>query len=195
MTIQDEISQMLGQFVAVEGKNNELYVSITREELQRAIPFLSSNSFELVSLFCVENFDNSSGFTLFYVFEKAGFKQPLVIQVDLSGIEGVSIAKTYPSACWYEREVTDGFGIQFQDAFDTRRLFLHETYPIGIPSTAQILQKQQNHNRRIQQPKRVPIQTGDRRRRLPNTRRTSARRHHRTGAFPFQRNRRNHLQP
>jgi formate hydrogenlyase subunit 5 len=132
MTIHDEISQMLGQFVAVEGRNNELYVSITREDLQRAIPFLSSNSFELVSLFCAENFDDSGGFTLFYVFEKVGFQQPLVIQVDLSGIEGVSIAKTYPSACWYEREVTDGFGIQFKDAFDTRRLFLHETYPIGF---------------------------------------------------------------
>lgn len=132
MTIQDEIAQMLGQFVANEGKNNELYISITREELQKAIPFLSSNSFELVSLFCAENLGNSGGFTLYYVFEKAGFQQPLIIQIDLSGFEGVSIAKTYPSACWYEREITDGFGIQFQDAFDTRRLFLHETYPLGF---------------------------------------------------------------
>jgi formate hydrogenlyase subunit 5 len=132
MTILDEISQMLGQFIAVEGRNNELYVSITREELQRAIPFLSSNSFELVSLFCSENFDHFSGFTLFYVFEKTGFEQSLIIQVDLNGIEGLSISKTYPSACWYEREVTDGFGIQFQGAFDTRRLFLHETYPMGF---------------------------------------------------------------
>ncbi len=40
-----------------------------------------------------------------------------------------SIASIYPSASWFERECRDGFGIEFEGAFDTRRLFLHETYP------------------------------------------------------------------
>ena len=125
---------MLGQFVAVEGRNNELYVSITREDLQRAITFpVRETVLNWLVLFCVENFDDSRGFTLFYVFEKAGFQATARFsKLTLSGNEAVSIAKTYPSACWYEREVTDGFGIQFQDAFDTRRLFLHETYPTGF---------------------------------------------------------------
>jgi formate hydrogenlyase subunit 5 len=131
MALKAQLEKMMGTFEASEGKNNELYVSISAQELQKAIPFLSSNSFELVSLFCVQDF-NGRGFTLFYVFEKAEFKQALVIQTDLGGNTASSIAKTYPSACWYEREVTDGFGIEFQGAYDTRRLFLHETYPVGF---------------------------------------------------------------
>jgi Ni,Fe-hydrogenase III large subunit/Ni,Fe-hydrogenase III component G len=131
MALKEQVERMMGAFESVEGKNNELYVSISAQELQKAIPFLSSNGFELASLFCVQDF-NGLGFTLFYVFEKVGFKQVLVIQTDLGGNEAVSIAKTYPSACWYEREVTDGFGITFQGAYDTRRLFLHETYPEGF---------------------------------------------------------------
>ena len=87
--------------------------------------------FELISLFCVEDFAEK-GFTLFYAFEKTGFEQILVLQSTLPGNQAISIAKTFPSACWYEREVTDGFGIEFQGAFDTRRLFLHETYPDGF---------------------------------------------------------------
>ena len=131
MALKEQVEKMMGTFEAIEGKNNELYVSISAQELQKAIPFLSSNGFELVSLFCVQDF-NGLGFTLFYVFEKVGFKQVLIIQTDLGGNEAVSIAKTYASACWYEREVTDGFGIEFQGAYDTRRLFLHETYPEGF---------------------------------------------------------------
>lgn len=131
MALKEQVQRMMGPFEAVEGKNNELYVSISAQELQKAIPFLSSNGFELASLFCAQDF-NGLGFTLFYVFEKVGFKQVLVIQTDLGGNEAVSIAKTYASACWYEREVTDGFGVQFQGAYDTRRLFLHETYPEGF---------------------------------------------------------------
>jgi len=131
MSLLEQIERMIGPLGAVEGKNNELYVSVSAQELQRAIPFLSTTGYELVSLFCAQDFDGL-GFTLFYVFEKAGFKQALVIRTDLGDDETVSIAKTYPSACWYEREVADGFGIQFHGAYDTRRLFLHETYPQGF---------------------------------------------------------------
>lgn len=128
MRIQEKIKQLFGETKIVEGKNNELYFSTTLSQLENTIPLLSENQFELVSLFCAENFD-VKGFTLFYVFEKTGIPQPIVIQIYLPGTEAVSIAKTYASACWYEREVTDGFGIQFKGSYDTRKLFLHETYP------------------------------------------------------------------
>ncbi|MGD6806781.1 MAG: NADH-quinone oxidoreductase subunit C [Candidatus Bathyarchaeia archaeon] len=124
---KEEIIKQFGQVDCVEGKNKELYVPIPEAELQKTIAVLQGSSFELVSLFCAQNF-NAEGFTLFYVFEKLGFEEILVLQCHLNGNEAPSIAKTYPSACWYEREVTDGFGVQFQGAFDTRRLFLHETY-------------------------------------------------------------------
>lgn len=112
----------------VYGKNNELYLPTEESRLQDTIKRLSEEGFELLSLFCAQNF-NSEGFTLFYAFEKAGFQEIPILQVTFSGNTSSSIGKVYASACWYEREITDGFGVQFTDAYDKRRLFLHETYP------------------------------------------------------------------
>jgi Ni,Fe-hydrogenase III large subunit/Ni,Fe-hydrogenase III component G len=132
MNLNEVLETIFGQKLAViEGVNNELYLPINESELQKAINVMNENSFELISLFCVEDFAEK-GFTLFYAFEITGFEQILILQTPLSGNQALSIAKAFPSACWYEREITDGFGIEFQGAFDTRRLFLHETYPIGF---------------------------------------------------------------
>jgi Ni,Fe-hydrogenase III large subunit/Ni,Fe-hydrogenase III component G len=127
MNLKEVLEIISGQKLTLtEGLNNEVYLSLNESDLQKAISLFDENSFELISLFCVEDFDQKR-FTLFYAFEIPGFEQILIITSGLSG-KAVSIAKTYPSACWYEREITDGFGIEFQGAFDTRRLFLHETY-------------------------------------------------------------------
>ena len=129
MSMKQELEKLLGQKQQlIEGLNNELYLPINETTLQNALKVMSENDFELVTLFCVENF-TKDGFTLFYGFEKSGFEEIVVFQVPLSGNQAVSIAKTFPSACWYEREVTDGFGVEFLGAFDKRRLFLHENYP------------------------------------------------------------------
>ncbi len=129
MNLNEVLEIISGQKLTLtEGLNNELYLPLNESDLQKAISVFNENSFELISLFCVEDFAQK-GFTLFYAFEVTGFEQILILQYDLSGNQAVSIAKTYPSACWHEREITDGFGIEFQGAFDTRRLFLHETYP------------------------------------------------------------------
>ena len=129
MTMKEEAEKLFGQELeAVEGLNNELYLPLNEDALQKALRIIAENSYELVSLFSVEDFAEK-GFTLFYAFEKTGFEEILVLQCALSGNQAISIAKTFPSACWYEREITDGFGIKFKGAFDTRRLFLHENYP------------------------------------------------------------------
>jgi formate hydrogenlyase subunit 5 len=128
MSMKQEIQKLLQEAPLLEGKNNELYLPIKDSSLQGNIKILDANNYELISVFCVQNFTQAP-FTLLYAFEKVGYKEILVLQVDIASNHLVSIAKTYPSACWYEREVTDGFGIQFDGAFDTRRLFLHECYP------------------------------------------------------------------
>jgi formate hydrogenlyase subunit 5 len=128
MSLKQEIEKLFGkQQQAIQGFNNEIYLQINQTQLQQAIKNLAKNNFELAILFCVQNFE-SEGFTLLYAFEKNRFPEILVLKLPLIGNQAVSIAKTYPSACWYEREVTDGFGIDFLGAFDTRRLFLHENY-------------------------------------------------------------------
>jgi formate hydrogenlyase subunit 5 len=132
MNLKEILEHIFGQkLAAAVGLKDELYLPLSETDLQTTICVLNQNSFELVSLFCVENFAQN-GFTLFYAFEVVGFEQILVLQTALNGNQAVSIAKTYPSACWYEREITDGFGIEFQGAFDKRRLILHETYPLDF---------------------------------------------------------------
>ncbi|MGE5533761.1 MAG: NADH-quinone oxidoreductase subunit C, partial [Bacillota bacterium] len=129
MNLKEVLETISGEKLAlIEGLNNELYLPLNAADLQKRLNVLNENSFELINLFCVEDFVEN-GFTLFYAFEVMGFEQILILQCPLSGNQAVSIAKTFPSACWYEREITDGFGIEFKGAFDKRRLFLHETYP------------------------------------------------------------------
>jgi formate hydrogenlyase subunit 5 len=112
-----------------KGKNGELYFHLEEKDFETVIFFLSENGFELMGLFCAEDFEEHKGNTLFYAFEHKDHKWSLIFTLPLRMKRGMSIAKTYPSACWYEREITDGFGVSFAESFDERRLFLHETYP------------------------------------------------------------------
>lgn len=113
------------------GKNNEFYIPLGEEEFLKTVPALSEKGFVLISLFCVQDFEESPGFTLFYAFRLNGFTDVFAFMRQVR-TETTSIATIFPSACWYEREIRDGFGIEFTDAFDKRRLFLHEAYPEGF---------------------------------------------------------------
>ncbi len=127
--IKEELTKIFGKYLVInEGLNNELYALFDEKELQNIIKLASENNFELISLFCVEKF-SQSGFTLFYLFEKAGYEEILILYCNLSGKQITSISKIFPSANWYEREIADGFGVDFEGSFDKRRLFLHESFP------------------------------------------------------------------
>ena len=112
-----------------EGYDGEVYVRITDKEFERSIPLLAAYQFSLIGLFGVEEFGVSPGTSLLYVFEKT---EHLLILVPGFTSPAPSIARLFSSAAWFERECRDGFGAQFTDAFDTRRLLLHETYPDGF---------------------------------------------------------------
>ncbi len=129
MKLSIELERLFGKNLeVVEGLNSELYLRVHKNEIQKAVNCLHENCFELVALFCAENFLDQ-GFTLFYVFEKDGYNEILVLQSLLESKNSVSIATVFSSACWYEREITDSFGVEFLGSFDKRRLFLHESYP------------------------------------------------------------------
>lgn len=113
------------------GKNNEFYIPLAEEEFLKTMPSLSEKGFVLLILFCVQDFEENPGFTLFYIFRMNGFTDVFAFMRHV-GTETTSVAALFPSACWYEREIRDGFGIEFTDAFDKRRLFLHEAYPGGL---------------------------------------------------------------
>ncbi len=108
---------------------NEFYLPVSEEAFAELIPQLPKFETLLISLFCVENFAGSTGFTLFYVLEKRRAQNFVILLRRLNGNEASSIAEYFPSAGWFEREIRDGFGIEFTNSVDKRRLFLHEGYP------------------------------------------------------------------
>ncbi|MDO8568402.1 MAG: NADH-quinone oxidoreductase subunit C [Dehalococcoidales bacterium] len=110
------------------GPGGEVHLTLAEERFRDAISVLSRD-FDLVSLFCVQEYEGQAGFTLLYAFELTGCPEIAVIERHLAGTQATSIARRFPSASWYEREISDGFGIEFSNAFDRRRLFLHEVYP------------------------------------------------------------------
>lgn len=129
----DRIYDSIGTILSVDrmekGCSNEIYLSITGEEFEPVLSLLSTRKFVLIGLFCAEEFREIPGPSLLYVFEKKGAVLVLVRRAyDPVG----SIADIFPAASWFERECRDGFGIEFTGAYDTRRLFLHETYPEGF---------------------------------------------------------------
>ncbi|WP_321507202.1 NADH-quinone oxidoreductase subunit C [uncultured Methanoregula sp.] len=113
----------------VSGCAGEYYLTAGESEFTDLISSLSLAKCVLAGLFCVEGFTTSSRFSLFYVFERKTSVLVIVRNVDE---RAGSIARVFPSACWFERECRDGFGVEFEGAFDERRLFLHETYPDGF---------------------------------------------------------------
>ena len=111
------------------GSNKDIYIPVAEENFAKKISSMYDGGFDLVSLFCAESFAKFRGFTLFYAFEKKGVEEIIVVQRALKSNKATSIAETFPSAYQYEREIADGFGVEFVNAFDKRRLFLHERYP------------------------------------------------------------------
>jgi len=111
------------------GKNNDHYFHLNEMELLKCVPILSEKKYILVNLFCVKHFENAQGFTLFYAFAKQDYPGFAIMYYTLKNDKAHSVARHFPAANWYEREIADGFGINFIDSPDKRRLFLHEIYP------------------------------------------------------------------
>jgi Ni,Fe-hydrogenase III large subunit/Ni,Fe-hydrogenase III component G len=122
--------ELIGSIIPMEwiirGAGNEPYVHVTPGEFDLLVPHLAAQKYTLISLFGAEGFHDHPGLSLFYVFEKQGAL--LILLFPVTG-RAVSIARVFPSASWFERECHDGFGVEFEGAFDTRRLLFHETYP------------------------------------------------------------------
>ncbi len=124
--VYEIIGTILSMDRLVRGCSNEIYLSVTEEEFDPVLSLLSTRKFVLIGLFCTEDFLDVPGPSLLYTFEKKG----AVLVLIRRAYEPVSsIAPVFPAASWFERECRDGFGVEFTGAFDTRRLFLHETYP------------------------------------------------------------------
>ena len=105
-----------------------VYLRVSPKSLTDIMQSIGGKGLILIALFAVENFE-ADGLNLLYVFERPGSAQLLTLVVSLKEVPATSAAVYFPNACYFEREIADGFGIEFAGAFDNRRLFLHEAYP------------------------------------------------------------------
>ena len=112
-------------------QTDDVYLRVDKKSISDIMLVLEGNSVVLSALFAVENFEGD-GLSLLYVFERLGASQLMTLVVALKDERTTSIAEHFPNACYFEREIGDGFGVEFSGAFDTRHLFLHEVYPEGF---------------------------------------------------------------
>ncbi len=126
--LSEELKKIAPKLKLEEKYQDQLYSEIAQEDFMQTMKAFAEKQFQLISLFCVEKFEGQQGYCLLYAFEKQVYPEILVLKRRISS-KASSIALLFPSACWYEREIQDGFGILFEDLFDSRRLFLHEAFP------------------------------------------------------------------
>jgi Ni,Fe-hydrogenase III large subunit/Ni,Fe-hydrogenase III component G len=113
----------------VYGSGGERTIDVSEPEFARAISLLEEKKFILISLFATPA-TIGEGYVLRYVFSHGS--SILILCRGITGKRATSIATIFPSATWPERECRDMYGIEFDGAFDTRLLVLHECYPAGF---------------------------------------------------------------
>src|ERR1035441_8892271 len=93
------------------------YLSMPEDGFYNSLANISGKNVVLIGLFCVENFNNHPGFSLLYVLEKRNYNNIVIITRRLEQPSASSVATVFPSACWFEREIADGFGVPFPAGF------------------------------------------------------------------------------
>jgi formate hydrogenlyase subunit 5 len=127
-TAAAELQKKYGVETLASPTGDAVYLRAAQKDLPEVAAWLQSEGLLLGCAFGVDDFKHK-GLSVIYIFERRGDPLFLALVAELSGNEAVSIAQHFPSASYFEREMTDGFGIRFSGAFDTRHLFLHEVYP------------------------------------------------------------------
>lgn len=114
---------------ATETGADQFSLSVDESEFSEIVNKLAATDFILSCLFAAETRENHPELFLYYVFEKYGYHEIIILKKQVLQEKTASIFSAFPAACLYEREISDGFGIVFEKSVDNRHLFLHETYP------------------------------------------------------------------
>jgi len=131
MSYKNQLKQLFPSIIYNEENDSEEYATVTSKEILEISKILKELQFHLILEFGIENFKNYKGITLVYVFEKTDSKKLLIVQSKVDN-DVESIAPIFPTAVLYEKEIQDGFGFEFKQLCDSRKLFLHEHYPEGF---------------------------------------------------------------
>ena len=120
-----------------EIKHNQLYISISCNDLLDTLYFLKNNSStkfrQLIDITAVDYPEESQRFKMVYLLLSHEFNTRLIINLSINEHEVIpSITDIFPSANWMEREVFDMYGIKFKDHPDLRRILTDYNFE-GFP--------------------------------------------------------------
>ena len=111
------------------GPGGERYFAVSVAAFTETVGYLKTrHDISLIGIWAAEEFEGG-GITLFYCFEQQERHQLFILEIRLAGEQGISVSADYPIAGYFQREITDGFGVTFSGPADRRRLMLHEVYP------------------------------------------------------------------
>ena len=113
--------------IAVDETGEWLTVNITSDVFLQTVTMLRNDpTLQMDYLFCLTCVDWKTHLTMVYHFTSTSHRQPLVIkvQLDRKGPEIESVAQTWRTAEFHEREVFEMFGVNFLNHPDLRLLIL-----------------------------------------------------------------------
>lgn len=113
---------------------NEIYVWISSEDVSSICEFVYENiDCSLVSLFATDEIALNGHFFVYYSFsvKKAGCLVVIKASIPSDEAKINSVAAIIPAASLYEREISDMFGIHFENSPYDRELVFHQNWPEG----------------------------------------------------------------
>ncbi len=112
---------------------NEVYLEVRREDFKDVCVHLSVERRALLRvMFGTDEREKDGVFRIYAVFSVPGADRFYCIVLPVKdGATFPSITSVIPAAHWYEREISDLFGLIPQGHPDPRRLVFHEAFPAG----------------------------------------------------------------
>jgi Ni,Fe-hydrogenase III large subunit/Ni,Fe-hydrogenase III component G len=127
------LEKFAGQVRPLEGRSEtELRASVDNADIREVTAFLSSEyGVRLVTVFAEDRVAREGVFYSYYVFERRGDRQYLILRVPISAGQPrfQSLAPELPSVNWQEREIQDWLGLEAIAHPNPRRVALHDNWP------------------------------------------------------------------
>jgi NADH-quinone oxidoreductase subunit C len=129
-----KIKQVLGNnIIKTYSEIDQYYINIKSKNVLRGISILYVNSEllfnSLVDCFAVDFIKINKTFAIYYQLLSYKLQSKLFVITEISeGEITQSLSMLFENANWFEREIFDMFGIQFNDHLDMRRLLNHDNF-------------------------------------------------------------------
>ncbi|HSQ78086.1 MAG TPA: NADH-quinone oxidoreductase subunit C, partial [Nitrospirota bacterium] len=127
------MEHVFSKAIAKREQDNEIILEVGKEDFKDVCVYLNSTRHALLRLmFAVDEREKDGVFRIYTVFSIPGKDMFYSIVLSLKNETSFpSLTSVIPAAHWYEREISDMFGLVPRGHPDPRRLVFHEAFPSG----------------------------------------------------------------